>query len=51
MIGFLILTIALAVFGYLGVKVYKLRKERQNETKSALIEEGDFEEEEGNAHR
>lgn len=46
----IVLFAALAGLGYIGVKLYKLRKERQEEKKSALIEEGDFEnddEEEG----
>jgi len=44
-IGSLILIIAIGALGLVGVKIYKLRKERQNEKKSALIEEGDFEDE------
>ena len=41
----MVLVIALVALGYIGLKLFKLRKERQNEKKSALIEDGDFEDE------
>jgi hypothetical protein len=45
-----VLIIALGALGYIGVKLCQLRRERQNEKRSALIEEGDFEEDDDEAN-